>query len=43
MPPQNLVSDADYVSSLKQIGYVDVTLEDITSDVFPLFHRISER
>ena len=37
MPSQNLVSDASYVASLKEIGYVDVTLEDITSDVFPYF------
>lgn len=37
MPPRNLISNAKYVASLKEIGYVDVTLEDITPDVFPSF------
>lgn len=37
MPGPNLVSDIDYVASMKDIGYVNVTLEDITPDVFPGF------
>jgi SAM-dependent methyltransferase len=37
MPPQNLISDKDYMTAMKNIGYVDVTLEDITPDVYPPF------
>lgn len=37
MPKQNMVSTKEYVSVMKEIGYVDVQLQDITKDVFPGF------
>jgi len=37
MPKHNLVSTEGYVALMKEIGFVDVELEDITSDVFPGF------
>ncbi|KAJ3500401.1 hypothetical protein NLJ89_g9811 [Agrocybe chaxingu] len=37
MPPSNLISDEEYVAQMKEIGFIDVTLEDITPDVFPGF------
>jgi len=39
MPKQNMVSTKEYVSLMKEIGYVDVQLRDITEDVFPGFAR----
>ena len=37
MPTHNLVSTEGYLSQMKEIGFVDVQLEDITLDVFPGF------
>ncbi|CAA7266494.1 unnamed protein product [Cyclocybe aegerita] len=37
MPRSNLISDEEYVVQMKEIGFVDVTLEDVTLDVFPGF------
>lgn len=37
MPKHNMVSTEDYVSQMREIGYVDIVLEDITEDVFPGF------
>ncbi|KAF9481373.1 S-adenosyl-L-methionine-dependent methyltransferase [Pholiota conissans] len=37
MPAANRISDGDYVASMKNIGYDDVKLEDITADVYPQF------
>lgn len=37
MPLHNVVSSDDYVSMMKEIGYIDVQLKDITSDVLPGF------
>ncbi|KDR85051.1 hypothetical protein GALMADRAFT_315168 [Galerina marginata CBS 339.88] len=39
MPVENLISAEDYVAQLKDIGYEDVRLEDITANVFPGFVR----
>jgi len=37
IPTYNQISTEDYVDQMKQIGYVDVILEDVTSEVFPGF------
>ena len=37
IPRYNQISVEDYVDKMKQIGYIDVVLEDITSEVFPGF------
>ncbi|KAG6850500.1 hypothetical protein H0H93_012501 [Arthromyces matolae] len=39
MPRHNMVSKTHYVTQMKDIGYVDVELEDITDDVFPGFAK----
>lgn len=37
MPPENVVSAETYIRHMKEIGYVDVQLEDISEDLFPGF------
>ncbi|KAI5828992.1 S-adenosyl-L-methionine-dependent methyltransferase [Schizophyllum commune Tattone D] len=37
MPPDNVWTTTTYVKNMEQMGYVDVTLKDITDDVFPGF------
>ncbi|KAJ7169943.1 S-adenosyl-L-methionine-dependent methyltransferase [Mycena filopes] len=37
MPKENMVSSSEYMAQLREIGFVDVQLEDITGDVFPGF------
>ena len=37
LPRCNQISVEDYVDKMKQIGYIDVVMEDITSEVFPGF------
>jgi len=37
IPKHNQISLEDYVEKMTQIGYVDVNLEDVTSEVFPGF------
>lgn len=37
VPKDNVISTAEYVSQLSEIGFKDVVVEDITSDVFPAF------
>ena len=37
MPSDNVWTTTTYVKNMEQMGYVDVTLEDITDDVFPGF------
>ncbi|RDB28506.1 Erythromycin 3''-O-methyltransferase [Hypsizygus marmoreus] len=37
MPKQNMVSKEGYITQMKEIGYTDVQLEDVTDDVFPGF------
>lgn len=37
MPKQNMISTEEYVRVMKEIGYVDVQLQDITAEVFPGF------
>lgn len=37
MPAENLISDEEYIAQLEGIGFMDVSLEDITPDVFPGF------
>ena len=37
IPRCNQISVEDYVDKMEQIGYIDVILEDITSEVFPGF------
>ncbi|THV04886.1 S-adenosyl-L-methionine-dependent methyltransferase [Dendrothele bispora CBS 962.96] len=39
MPLENGISMDQYVEELKNIGYVNVTIEDISEDVFPGFVR----
>uniref|UniRef100_D8PQU5 DUF7053 domain-containing protein n=1 Tax=Schizophyllum commune (strain H4-8 / FGSC 9210) TaxID=578458 RepID=D8PQU5_SCHCM len=39
MPSDNVWTKTTYVKNMEQIGYVDVTLEDITDEVFPGFVR----
>lgn len=39
VPFSNLLSPAEYVERLQQLGFEDVELEDITSSVFPGFLR----
>lgn len=39
MPQHNFTSTNEYVSAMKDIGYSDVRLEDVSSDVFPGFTR----
>ena len=37
MPRENVTTTDEYIATLREIGYVDVELEDITQDVFPGF------
>ena len=37
IPKYNQISVEDYVDKMKQIDYIDVNLEDVTSEVFPGF------
>jgi hypothetical protein len=37
MPKANMITAEQYIQSLKDIGYVDVALEDLSDDVFPGF------
>ncbi|KAF8807460.1 S-adenosyl-L-methionine-dependent methyltransferase [Phlegmacium glaucopus] len=37
IPTYNRISAEDYVDKMKQIGYIDVILEDVTLEVFPGF------
>lgn len=39
MPRANVQSKLDYVAEMEALGYADVTMEDITEDVFPGFVR----
>jgi hypothetical protein len=39
MPKANMISPENYVQALEQIGFVDVTIEDVSEDVFPGFVR----
>lgn len=39
MPRENVVTKTEYIAEMKQIGYVDVDIEDITEYVFPGFVR----
>lgn len=34
MPRENVITDEQYVATLRGIGFVDVAMEDITEDVF---------
>ncbi len=34
MPRENVITTDEYIATLREIGYVDVELEDITQDVF---------
>ncbi|KAF8168043.1 hypothetical protein B0H34DRAFT_792700 [Crassisporium funariophilum] len=37
MPKHNQISTEEYIVQMREIGYIDVVLEDITPDVFPGF------
>ncbi|KAJ7786386.1 S-adenosyl-L-methionine-dependent methyltransferase [Mycena metata] len=37
MPAENMISTDEYVAQMREIGFRDVKLEDITEDVFPGF------
>ncbi|KAI0348098.1 hypothetical protein BDW22DRAFT_1350243 [Trametopsis cervina] len=37
IPRKNIITTEEYIAILRDIGYVDVKMEDITSDVFPGF------
>ncbi|KAJ8496110.1 hypothetical protein ONZ45_g12580 [Pleurotus djamor] len=37
MPKRNIISTSGYVEMMEEIGYVDITFEDISEDVFPAF------
>lgn len=37
MPEANVISKNAYLDQMTEIGYVDITLEDIGEDVFPGF------
>jgi len=37
MPTANMVSPEKYVQDMQEIGFVDVTMEDVSEDVFPGF------
>lgn len=39
MPRANVQSKSEYVAGMESMGYTDVTMEDITEDVFPGFVR----
>ncbi|KII93582.1 hypothetical protein PLICRDRAFT_171316, partial [Plicaturopsis crispa FD-325 SS-3] len=39
LPRANLLSRAAYAAQMKQLGYVDVKMEDVSGDVFPGFLR----
>ena len=39
MPPSNVVIQQEYMCIMTELGYEDVTIEDITSHVFPGFMR----
>ncbi|KAF5311828.1 hypothetical protein D9619_003207 [Psilocybe cf. subviscida] len=37
MPQANIISDSEYISQMQDLGYHDVSLENVTADVFPGF------
>jgi SAM-dependent methyltransferase len=37
MPRENMISTDEYVAQMREIGYREIQLEDITEDVFPGF------
>jgi hypothetical protein len=37
MPKANMITAEQYLQTLKDIGYVDIGLEDLSDDVFPGF------
>ncbi|KAJ7038134.1 S-adenosyl-L-methionine-dependent methyltransferase [Mycena alexandri] len=37
MPAENMISTDEYLAQMRQVGFIDVQLEDITEDVFPKF------
>lgn len=37
MPQANIISDGEYISQMQDLGYHDVSLENITANVFPGF------
>ena len=37
MPRANMISPENYVQALAEIGFVDVTMEDVSEEVFPKF------
>ena len=37
IPPRNIVTIQEYMRILENIGYVDISIEDISQDVFPGF------
>jgi hypothetical protein len=37
MPRANMISPEKYAQDLQEIGFVDVTMEDISEEVFPGF------
>ena len=37
IPKYNQISVEEYIDNMKQIGYVDVVIEDVSSEVFPGF------
>ncbi|TFK41101.1 hypothetical protein BDQ12DRAFT_424626 [Crucibulum laeve] len=39
MPKQNMITAKEYLRDMVEIGYTDVSLEDITEEVFPGFIR----
>jgi hypothetical protein len=39
MPRENIISTARYVQDMKELGYEDVRLEDVSENVFPGFIR----
>lgn len=39
IPKHNMVSSGDYIAQMKEIGYIDVQLQDVTENVFPGFIR----
>ena len=39
MPAANMISPVKYVQDMEELGFADVTLEDVTEDVFPGFVR----
>ncbi|KAJ7110152.1 S-adenosyl-L-methionine-dependent methyltransferase [Mycena epipterygia] len=37
MPRENMVSTTEYLAQMREVGFTDVRLEDVTADVFPGF------